>query len=327
MIRRVFAVLRVLLGGMIGLLVVVWIFGPREPVVIDLSFDSSLLGDDPAAYLAQSEARFDDIIPGGQKQIVWAGEAGARTDWAVIYIHGFSASAGEVRPLPDDVAAELGANLYFTRLAGHGRDGPAMAEASVGDWMQDMAEALAIGRALGDRVLVVSTSTGGTISAIAALDQASMQNVAGIVFISPNFQVKNPMAALLTLPAVRWWGPVVAGAERCASVRSELQASIWTICYPTVATVPMASVVKHARAQDFSNARVPALWVYSDADQVVDAAATDIVVDEWGGPSTVIHPELTGDADEQQHVIAGDVASPGMTPILAADILDWVKSL
>ena len=78
------------------------------------------------------------------KRIVWAGAAGQKTPLAVIYVHGFSASAEEIRPVPDEVAKALGANLFYTRLAGHGRSGDAMAEPLAGDWIEDMAEAMAI---------------------------------------------------------------------------------------------------------------------------------------------------------------------------------------
>ena len=44
-----------------------------------------------------------------------------------------------------------------------------MAEATASGWMQDMAEGLAAARAVGDKVMVISTSTGGTLAAAAAL--------------------------------------------------------------------------------------------------------------------------------------------------------------
>ena len=96
-----------------------------------------------------TEQQFPDIRPGAAKRILWAGEKGARTPLAIVYIHGFSGSAEEIRPVPDEVARTLGANLYFSRLAGHGRRPAAMAEPDAGDWIEDMAEAMAIGRRLG----------------------------------------------------------------------------------------------------------------------------------------------------------------------------------
>ncbi len=137
-----------------------WASAPQDVVDRQIAFQDSTLGEDLDAYLSQKELQFPDIRPNTEKRIVWAGEKGARTPLAVIYVHGFSATSEEIRPVPDEVAAALGANLFFTRLAGHGRTGEALASATAGDWIEDMAEAMAIGRRLGDRVLVISTSTG-----------------------------------------------------------------------------------------------------------------------------------------------------------------------
>ena len=60
-----------------------------------------------------------------------------QTQWAVVYIHGFSASRMETAPLADTIATALGANLFYARLAGHGRGGAAMGEPSVQDWLAD----------------------------------------------------------------------------------------------------------------------------------------------------------------------------------------------
>ena len=107
-----------------------WGFLPREKIDTTPRFDVEAIGTDPEAYLAMREGIFDDITPGVEKSIRWAGEAGAVTDIVLVYLHGFSATAQEIRPVPERLADEIGANLIFTRLAGHGRSGEAMATKS-----------------------------------------------------------------------------------------------------------------------------------------------------------------------------------------------------
>ena len=58
-----------------------------------------------------------------------------------------------------------------------------MAEGSAEAWMDDMAEALAVGRAVGDRVLLVGTSTGGTLAAL-AMHEPMAEGVAGVAMLS-----------------------------------------------------------------------------------------------------------------------------------------------
>ena len=134
--------------------VALWVFGPYERISVVPTFDPATIGEDIDGYLAETEAAFEDITPGTEKRVIWAGEAGANTPLAIVYVHGFSATSEEIRPVPDMLAEELGANLHYTRLTGHGRSGEAFATASVQAWMNDVAEALEIGRRIGEEVIV-----------------------------------------------------------------------------------------------------------------------------------------------------------------------------
>ncbi|MBV6650364.1 MAG: alpha/beta hydrolase, partial [Hoeflea sp.] len=162
-----------LLGLLILAGLAAFALGPRPQADTTVSFDEATLPDDLDAYLASAEARFEDLRPGNERQIIWAYPASrARTPVAIVYIHGYSASPGELRPLPDMVAQRLGANLHFARLRGHGRSGDAMLEGSVHGWVDDFAEAVAIGRRLGERVVVMATSTGASLTTWAATQPA-----------------------------------------------------------------------------------------------------------------------------------------------------------
>lgn len=300
---------------------------PKEPVTLNTSFDPAILGDDLDAYLASQEAKVSDIVPTTEKEVNWAGEKGVKTRFSVIYIHGFSATKYEIRPVPDQIATALGANLYYTRLSGHGRGAAAMAEPSAGDWIADMAEALAIGRRLGDRVLVISTSTGGTLAAIAAIDQNMSQDVAGMVFVSPNFGIDKTASFILNLPFVRYWAPVIAGAERSFDTQNADHAKYWTTRYPTVATVPMEALVQYALTLNYAKAIPPALFIYAKDDRVVQPAVTATIAAQWGAAHETYHPALTDKDDPYHHVITGDILSPDQTAPTVARILAWAKGL
>ncbi|WP_416915234.1 MAG: alpha/beta hydrolase [Roseicyclus sp.] len=298
----------------------VFAFLPRERVEIGSLPE---IGD-PVAFLEAREGAFDDIRAGGAARIVWAGQEGAVTPLSVVYLHGFSAGPEEIRPVPDRVAEALGANLVYARLAGHGRSGDAMAEARAGDWVADTALFLEIGRRVGERVLVIGTSTGGTLAAWAMSDAAMAVDVAGVVLVSPNFAVENRAGFLLEQPFARQWVPWVAGAERRFEPLNAGQAAHWTTRYPTVATVSLGTLLREMRARDLGAAGQPVLVLFADSDQVVSAPATRAAMARWGGAVTlapVSLPEMG--ADPFHHVIAGDILSPGMTDEVVARILDW----
>jgi pimeloyl-ACP methyl ester carboxylesterase len=303
-----------------------YLLGPRVASDTSLTFDEITVGSDPAAYVAASEARVAAIRPGLAKEIVWAYPASrAKTPLSIVYIHGFSASKGEVRPLPDRIAATLGANLFFTRLTGHGQDNAAMGEASLNDWINDTAEALAVGRAIGEKVIVVATSTGGSLAAYAAAQPALSKDVAALVLISPNFGVQASGASLLTGP----WGLQIAelliGKERGFEPANDLQRQFWTYTYPTKATLPMAATVALARRQSYDKVTIPALFIVSDGDQVIKPEEAKAVAAAWGGPHELLAVDNPG--DPSSHVLAGDALSPKMTEPMTAKIVEWIKSV
>ncbi|TIX76727.1 MAG: alpha/beta hydrolase, partial [Mesorhizobium sp.] len=198
------------------------------------------------------EAAVPGIYDGLEKEIIWADPmVHARTPLSIVYIHGFSASKGEVRPLPDEVADQLDANLYYTRLTGHGQGGAAMAEGSVNAWINDYEEALAIGRAIGDKVIVIATSTGGSLAAWAATQPDASEGMAAVVF----------------MPWGREIAELVAGKERSFVPRNALHEKFWTHRYPIAATLPMVALTELAYGALVEKATIPALFIFSDSDR------------------------------------------------------------
>lgn len=310
--------------AIVAILAIVFAFGPRVQGNIETTFDPATVGADPVAYLAQKEAAFTNIRAGQQKEIIWAGSPGAKTPLAIVYVHGFSASSGEARPVPDLVAKALGANLFYTRLTGHGQDGPAMATASVQAWVDDYAEAIAIGRAIGERVVVMATSTGGSLAVAEALNAKVSDGIAAFVLISPNFGLQASGSFLLTMPWGKQLAELIVGPERGFEPRNEKNAQFWTTRYPTEAVLPMAKLVELSNETDVSAIKVPALFIISDGDKVVVPAITRQIEQRWGGPHKLIVVEGADDPD--QHVIAGDILSPSVTQSHVTQIVEWLQT-
>lgn len=304
-----------------------FLFGAKEPVSVVAHFDDAKFGEGVQVYLESVEAQYSDITPGVEKRVIWHGAHETRTPVSVLYVHGFSATSEELRPVPDLIAAQLKANLVFTRLAGHGRPGREMGRVTVADWMADMAEALAVARAVGDKVLVISTSTGGTLVAEALLQKEMRAGVYGTVFISPNFGINDPMAGLLTVPGMRTVLPYIVGETRKYEPSSRAQGTYWTTSYPTVSALPLAALVRHAVAQNYADVDIPALFYFSPGDRVVRADKTEIFAANWGGDTRVSLVPDTADVTQSRHVIAGDIASPGHTDATVQIINEWLEGL
>ena len=274
-------------------------------------------------WLAEREAQVPNLRPGCEKRISWV-DGPHRTAWSVVYIHGFSASRREVSPFPELVAEGLGANLFGTRLTGHGQDGPAMGRATLAEWRSDVAEALAIGRALGERVLAISCSTGCTVLTLAL---ASGEDVGATAMLSPNYGLRmRRLQAALDAPFAAHWAPFLMRRPQRPPAASSTS-GIWTDGFPVRAYVPMAEAVRAIRRADLDAIKAPGLFIHSAADQIVDPALTTAVMRRWGGPSRHIAPTPGRDDDPMAHVIAGDALSPGQTDPLVQATLEWLRTL
>ncbi|WP_435169503.1 alpha/beta hydrolase [Falsirhodobacter sp. 1013] len=250
------------------------------------------------------------------KEIVRIAE---RTDLALVYLHGFSGSKWEIDPVHRRVAQRLGANLFLTRFAGHGMDGEALAGASPAAWLADMEEAVAVGRNLGRRVVLIGTSTGGLLAAHAA----ARGMADGVVLISPNFALNPKVAWLFRLPQIRRWGPHVFGQTRTLATAEDPQKQYWTASYPTRALWPLIDLMR--MPLDVGRARCPALFLWSEGDRVISPRAVRRAARLWGGPVTRVPLMPEPGDDPMRHVLAGDMLSPGMNDRVTDLIVDWIS--
>ena len=307
----------------VAVLTILFLVGPRTK--IDLKLKSFDLPADLDQYLAQSEAQYSDIVPGTEKTILWANAEKTRTPLSIIYLHGYSATRQETAPLGDELASQLGANLFYTRLAGHGRSGTAMAEPTVNDWLNDSMEALAIGKRLGEKVIVIGTSTGGTLATWLA-EQPNTDEVLAYILISPNFAPKDSNSEILTLPWAKQFVPYVVGSEYSWTPTNPGHARYWTHSYPSPALVTMMGLVKFVRESDLESIEKPVLVIYSPNDQVVNAQETERRVAQIGSEIKEIDP-IDQSGNPENHVLAGDILAPENTHVVEKLILDFIARL
>ena len=147
-------------------------------------------------YIKNNEAQHK-IKPDNEARIIWANDSSKqKTEYTIVYLHGFSASQAEGDPIHKNIAKEFGCNLYLSRMAEHGIDTvDALVNLTADRYWESAKQALAIGKQLGKKVILIGTSTGG----IAALQLAAAypNDVAALILMSPNIAINNPIAWLL----------------------------------------------------------------------------------------------------------------------------------
>ncbi len=179
----------------------VYLLGPRvetpvlDPTMPEVPQELNTL----ANYIENSEAAIANIKPGNQSVLLFHDSIPQKTEYAVLYYHGFTASPIEGDPVHIDIAKALGANLYVPRLYGHGLDEKEpMLNFHNDPYWESAKEALAIAKNLGEKVIILATSHGSTL----ALSLGQDPQVAAVAVYSPNIRLADPAAVVLSKP----WG-------------------------------------------------------------------------------------------------------------------------
>jgi pimeloyl-ACP methyl ester carboxylesterase len=295
-------------------LVAVAALGPREHVQ-SLTVNLPTVPTDPVrlqAWVDAGEAAQPNLRADSRARIVWADPAHpARASCAIVYLHGFGASQGEGAPLHRELARDFGCNLYLSRLPGHGlRDAYAMRGLTAQRLLDGAAQALAIGHALGDRVVLIGTSMGGALAIELAARRPA--GIAALVLWSPFVRERDDRLQPLFWP----WGPLVMRYlhnHGDVLVPQGDRPDAWARFahldgYRSLAVLGRSTLVPAT----FADVRAPVFlgYYYRDAqhqDPTVSVAAMLAMFDALGTPAPLKRAQDFPDADA--HVIGSPLRS------------------
>jgi pimeloyl-ACP methyl ester carboxylesterase len=274
------------------------------------------------AYVQHNEA-MHKLKPDNEARIVWYNDSvKEKTPYSIVYLHGFSASQEEGRPIHTNIAKEFGCNLYLSRLAEHGIDttDPMIRLTPAGYW-KSAEQALAIGKQLGNKVILMGTSTGGTNAL--QLAAAFPDDVAALVLLSPNIAIFNDKAWLLNNP----WGlqiakAVTGGGYMISEDTRPIYRQYWYWKYPVEATTQLEEYLETTMTKEtFRAVKQPLLllYYYKDdihQDSVVSVPAMLKMYDALGTPSDQKMKQAIPNAGN--HVIGSYIRSKDLLSVQRA---------
>ena len=261
------------------LIIAIYALGPEpdEPVFDPAKVTVPATPDELEQYVASNEAQHK-LKPDNEARIIWADSTRQKTPFSVVYIHGFSASQEEGDPVHEQFAKTFGCNLYLTRMADHGIDTTDQLLYFTPDrWWKSSKEALAIGKALGDKVILMSTSTGGTMSLILAAYYP--EDVYAMINMSPNIAINDDKAWLLDKP----WGLQIArlaiGGKNRTFPPDPEKDKFWNNAYRLESVTQLQELVDNKmNSETFTKVTCPTLTLYyykndQEQDPVVKVSA------------------------------------------------------
>ncbi len=269
------------------------------------------------------------IRPESEAKIVWANPEKSKTDIAILYLHGFSATRMEGHPVHQNVADTFGCNIYYARLAAHGQDTfPSLQNCTAENLWESAKEALEITEELGDKVLIVSTSTGSTLALKLAADYP--EKVHALINLSPNIRIANPAARLLNDP----WGTQIAslvfGDPRYVKHRQKEAEKYWDTAHCIEAIVELENLLETTMTDEtFQKVTCPVLTLYyykddENQDEVVDVSVIPAMHEALGTPKNLKkHKALSTVGD---HVIGSSIKSKD-TQVVEKEIIAFCENV
>ncbi|WP_439106306.1 alpha/beta hydrolase [Congregibacter sp.] len=300
--------------SLLGITAVAIVLGglATKPARLPAEPPTAVIPDAIEDYLRKQEASADasfGITDGAEKRILWAGQPGTRSEYVLVYLHGFSATRQEIAPVPELVAQSLGANLFETRLAGHGRKQQQLADIDAEDWLDDGAEALAIAKALGDKIILMGTSTGATV-ALAMARHPDFSLVDSLVLVSPNFGPAGGGSGITTGPYGPQLARLILGERRSWVAANPLQEKYWSTDYPTASIVELMRLVNLAVELTPEAASPKSMLIYSPQDDVVSVSKLLAGFEQLPADQKKIH-KVENPESLSPHVLTGDILAPG----------------
>lgn len=228
------------------------------------------------------------IKPDNEARIIWADSSKQKTPYSIVYLHGFGASQGEGEPVHRLIAEKYGFNLYLSRLKEQGIESDtAFKSMTTENLIESAKKAVAIGKALGDSVIIMGTSTGGALGLYIASENP---DIAGLILYSPIIAPKDESLYLLNRPWGRELMETSVGGGPLIEERKGLVKQYWSRVYYIEGYVALAGLVENTMTEaTFSKINCPVFLGYyykneEEQDQVVSVEAMLEMYEQLGTP-------------------------------------------
>ena len=270
-------------------------------------------------YLEHYEAS-RSLRPDNEARIIWHNATARKTKYSFLYLHGFAGSYRDGYPLNVKLAEHFGGNIYLSRMAGHGKTADSsMINFTPEKVWEKACRDLAIARQLGEKTIIISTSTGGTLAL--KLAATFPDEVWGLINISPNIEDGQLGSSLLNTP----WGDEISyliftGDHRKIEHPEPLAEQYWDTIYPVISLRNLQQLVETTMVPEtFQKISCPVLTLYYyenyiEKDWRVDVEEFPKVHEELGTPDDRHHLQKL--RTPKAHFIGSDIKSK-----------DWLSGL
>lgn len=284
-------------------------------------------------YIAKRESTAD-LKPGTEACIRWHNpEKPSQTHTALVYLHGFRASHPEGNPVHKRVAQACGCNLYLSRMQEHGiRSKYPLLNLTEQKLIESARFALEIGKKIGNRVVLMGTSTGGSLALFLAAQPELKKEIAALILYSPLIQFYRIINQLVIHTPIRKLMNVIPGRQYLIKTAhtTKAQDRIWNKQYALGGALALGSFVRHNMKEAlFSSVSYPAFVGYyyknkQQQDKVVSVQALKKMGRQLQSQTKNVH--VVNFPNAQNHVICNPLVAQS-TGEVTAKTIQFLKDL
>lgn len=200
-------------------------------------------------YLSERESAYA-LKSGTEACIVWNCDSDepSQTDYAIVYLHGFRASHPEGDPVHRTIAREFGYNLFLSRFDEHGLESDYPLLQLTEDKLLDSARfAIEMGRRIGKKIILMGTSTGGSLALYLAAQNEYRQDISSLILYSPLIRFYGFREKFLMTPFGRKSLELLLGDKYLIKAQQTTYAEdrIWYKKYALKGALALGSFTEH----------------------------------------------------------------------------------
>lgn len=274
-------------------------------------------------FLANREAAYD-LKPGTEARVVWhPGKRHQQTDYAVVYLHGFRASHPEGHPVHRKIAGFLRANLFLSRFQEHGiKSANPLRNLTEEKLLESARFAYAIGEQIGKKVILMGSSTGGSLALYLAVQPLFKKNIAGIILYAPLIRFYGVKEKLLQYTLSRKILSCIPGKSYQIQHPKATYAEdrVWYPVYALQGALALGAFVDHhMHPQLFKQVTCPVFVGYyyknrKEQDKIVSIRAIQNMIEVLKSNTQIVYAANFPNA--KNHVICNNLVSKSVKKVI-----------
>jgi len=246
-----------------------------------------------------------------EARIIWYDQPAQQTEYAIVYLPGFTATYFEACPIPENLALKYGMNLYYARIHGHGIDDvDALKDVDPTQFLNSAKEAIAIAKTIGKKVVVMACSTGATYATYLASQDPEIES---LIFLSPNFSIYDPRSALIDGPWGKQLMQYLVGGEYREIDYTEQLAQYWSKKYHIDALIALQYLIENTMEEQVYSKVNQSLFVgcyyasEEEQDRIVSVKEMRNMFNSVSTPN--VKKQFTEFSNVDNHIIACSAVS------------------